>query len=284
VINSADIPLLGFEAQSLTFSTWERLRDALGPAAPTPLDGIVEQLRVRKDSAEVAQIREAIRIAEVAFCDVFGQADPQAEERILAASLEHRIRELGGAGFSFEAIVAVGDRAALPHYRPKKRKLREDGLLLVDWGAVGPDGYCSDLTRCLLIGPHVSEEIRRVHEIVATAQRTAIEAIRPGAELKAVDAAARAVIEEAGYGPRFGHGLGHGIGLNVHEAPRLSPAGDGRLEPGMVVTVEPGIYLPGIGGIRIEDDVLITEEGAEVLSTLPRDFADPETVRGWHPG
>ena len=178
---------------------------------------------------------------------------------------------------AFPPIIAAGDRAALPHCPPTARRVHEAGLLLVDWGAVGPGQYRSDLTRVLDThtkatslseGPRLAE----VHAIVLAAQQEAICAVRPGAVARDVDSAARSLIARAGHGEHFGHGLGHGIGLQVHEAPAIRPLSETVLQPGMVFTIEPGIYLPGWGGVRIEDDVLVTPDGCEVLSHLTRDL------------
>ncbi len=189
-------------------------------------------------------------------------------EREVAANIEHEIRRFGGRGCSFEPIVAVGARAALPHAPPTERQMREADFVLIDWGA--REGlYVSDLTRVFVTG-RISPKLERVYEVVLKAQLRAIETLRPGVRMADVDRAARSVIEQAGFGERFGHGLGHGIGLAVHEAPRLVDQNQQELKPGMVITVEPGIYLPGWGGVRIEDDVLITRDGHEVLSSLPK--------------
>ncbi|HEX7010598.1 MAG TPA: M24 family metallopeptidase, partial [Phycisphaeraceae bacterium] len=183
----------------------------------------------------------------------------------------YQMRKLGADGPSFPTIVAADASASLPHAIPGPRKLRKNGIVLIDWGARW-GGYCSDLTRVVALG-RMPPKLREIYQIVLDAQLAAIDAIAPGKPLKEVDAAARRLIERAGYGRQFGHSLGHGIGLDIHEMPTLSPRSDkGELEPGHVVTVEPGIYLPGIGGVRIEDDVLVTPRGAQVLSRLPKDL------------
>jgi Xaa-Pro aminopeptidase len=234
----------------------------------------VEQLRQCKDADEIAQIREAIRIAERAFSMFRAMLRPDDSEKELADALEMYVRRAGGTESSFPAIVAVGDRAALPHAPPTARRVEQDPLLLVDWGACGAF-YKSDLTRVLWRRHNgaASDKLERVFEVVLEAQRRAIAAVRPGVLGSDVDAAARSYIAEAGYGSYFTHGLGHGLGLQVHEAPGLRPTSTTVLQPGMVVTIEPGIYLPGWGGIRIEDDVVVTPDGVEVLTNCPRDFA-----------
>ena len=177
------------------------------------------------------------------------------------------MRLLGADGPSFPTIVAADANASLPHAIPGRRKVKKGGIVLIDWGAKW-GGYCSDLTRVVALGK-MPAKIQEIYQIVYDAQRAAIDAIEPGKALKEIDAAARTVIEKAGFGDQFGHSLGHGLGLDVHEQPTLSGRSKGSLEPGHVVTVEPGIYLPGVGGVRIEDDVLVTAKGRRVLSDLP---------------
>lgn len=268
---------IGFEADQVSFRFWEQLRDGAKSTELTPLNGLVEKLRSVKDAGEIAEIREAVRLAERAFRVVTAGLTPETTEIELAHEMEAVLRRFGAQGVSFETIVAVGDRAALPHYRPTRRRLSENGLLLIDWGARGPGGYVSDLTRTIATG-RLSTRMEKVYRIVNQAREAAIAAIRPGEKAVDVDAAARSVIEDAGFGKRFGHGLGHGIGLQVHESIRLSSISEDVLKAGMVVTIEPGIYLPGVGGVRIEDDVLVTREGCEILSTLPRDLEEVALV------
>ena len=235
------------------------------------MSGLVEELRSVKDAEEIAEIRAAVRLAERAFSSVIPGLTGDMTERDVAHALEAQIRRFGGQGHAFEPIVAVGDRAALPHYTPGRRTLSESGLLLIDWGARGAGGYRSDLTRTFATGK-LSAKMEKVHGIVLEALTKATAAIRPGAKASEVDAVGRGVIEQAGFGKYFGHGLGHGIGLQVHEGVRLSTISTDVLKVGQIVTVEPGIYLPGVGGVRIEDDVLVTRDGFEVLSTLPREL------------
>jgi Xaa-Pro aminopeptidase len=229
----------------------------------------VEKLRAVKDASEVAQIREAIGIAERAFAMFRAMLRPDDREKDLSDNLEHFIRRAGGRCASFPSIVAVGERAALPHAPPTDRPVGDAGLLLVDWGASGRF-YKSDLTR-VLATRKISPKFERVYGVVLTAQARALGTIRPGVKARDVDAEARAVIDREGFGQFFGHGLGHGLGLQVHEAPALRQNSEAVLEAGMVVTVEPGIYLPGWGGVRIEDDVLVTPDGCEVLTAVAKD-------------
>lgn len=262
---------LGFESHATTVDQWQTLGEATKFLELVPIAGLVENLRMIKDAYEVSEIRRAIRQAERGFDVVRASLTGQVTERQLAHELENAMRRFGAERASFHPIVAVGDRSALPHARPGHLALQTADLALLDWGAEAPSGYRSDLTRVLVTG-RIFPKLRKIYEVVLTAQRLAIDAIRPKAECRAVDAVARDFIQKSGYGKRFGHGLGHGIGLDIHEGPRFSPISTDRLSPGMVVTVEPGVYLPGWGGIRIEDDVLVTRDGCEVLTSLPKEL------------
>ncbi|WP_437204538.1 M24 family metallopeptidase [Planctomicrobium sp. SH664] len=262
---------VGFESHLVTVESIEQLAANCQKCELFPASRLVESLRAVKDSEEIAELRTAIRFAERGFESLKATLTKGKTESQVAAELEFALRQFGADGLSFPAIVAVGDRAALPHYRAGKNLISASPILLVDWGAKGPGGYRSDLTRTLLTGKG-DRKFEKVYRTVLQAQLEAIAAIRPGIECREVDEVARKVIREAGFGKYFDHGLGHGIGLDVHEFPRLSRGSTTVLRPGMVVTVEPGIYLPGWGGVRIEDDVLVTRQGCEVLSTLPKDW------------
>lgn len=262
---------LGVEGHLLPVGTLEALRQALPGLEPLALVSPIEKLRAVKDAGEIAEIRQAVKFAERGFEFLRAVITPQARERELAAEMEHAVRRLGADGFSFPAIIAVGDRAALPHYRAGERQISESPILLVDWGVKARSGYVSDLTRTVLTGKP-DRKFEKVYKTVLEAQLRAIEKIGPGVICKEVDAVARDFISEKGFGRYFDHGLGHGIGLEVHEQPRFSRNSEDVLQPGMVVTVEPGIYLPGWGGVRIEDDVLVTKDGHEVLSSVPKDW------------
>ncbi len=263
----------GFEGHALTWETANSLQSHASEGFWTAVNWEIEQLRAIKDKDEIAEIRSAIRLAERGFEYFKAILTPQQTERQLAALLEQAMREFGAVGCSFPAIIAVGDRAALPHYRPGDITVTQSSTLLIDWGARTRSGYVSDLTRTLLTGKK-DKTYERVYKTVLEAQQRAIEAIAPGVLCRDVDAVARQIIQKAGYGKNFGHGLGHGIGLDVHELPRLAGSSGTVLKPGMVVTVEPGIYLPGWGGVRIEDDVLVTRDGFEVLSSTPKGWND----------
>jgi Xaa-Pro aminopeptidase len=262
---------LAVEADSITVGLCDRIADRLKTVSLMPVSHFVERQRMVKDREEVAEIRRAIDQAERAFSVLRASLRPEQTEKEVADNLEHQMRLFGAKRASFESIVAVGPRAALPHARPTSQKIGDSDFVLVDWGA--DSLYKSDLTRVLVTGK-IPPKLERIYGVVLKAQLRGIEAIRPGFSCEEVDTAARKVIEDAGFGRNYGHGLGHGIGLDIHEGPRLGQGQKIILQPGMVVTVEPGIYLPGWGGVRIEDDVLVTKTGHEVLTSLPKQWSD----------
>jgi Xaa-Pro aminopeptidase len=261
---------LGIEAESVSVALYELIDSRLTATTLVPRTGLIEELRMIKDTEEIKLIRQAIWIAERAMQVIRATLRGDQTEAGIAAEIEYWIRQFGGSGCSFPSIVAVGSRAALPHAVPTSRRIEQSDFVLTDWGAKW-QGYASDLTRILVTG-RISPKLERVYGVVLNAQDRAIKTIGPGVLMSDVDAAARNAIAEAGFGKHFGHGLGHGIGLEIHEAPRMAVNTDQPLQAGMVVTVEPGVYLPGWGGVRIEDDVLVTDDGYEVLSTLPKDL------------
>ncbi len=271
-IKAARFARLAVEADSMTVGMHQRLVEGLPQVQLMSSSGLVEHLRQRKDSGEIELIRQAVRHAEKAFAVLRATLHPDKTEKQVADELEHQLRQFGAQGCSFPTIVAAGPRSALPHARATTQRLGGHDLLLVDWGADG-GLYKSDLTRVLVTGK-ISPKLERLYRVVLEAQQQGIAAVRPGALGHDVDAVARSVIEEAGFGRYFGHGLGHGLGLEIHEAPRLAAKSQVVLQPGMVVTVEPGIYLPGWGGIRIEDDVLVTRTGHEVLTSVPKQLEE----------
>ncbi|MBQ16005.1 MAG: aminopeptidase [Planctomycetaceae bacterium] len=277
VVSTARTGQLGIESHSTSVASWEKIEEAVSGSHP-PLElvavgMVVNELRAIKDADEIAEIRKAVVQAQRGFAAVSSVISSEMSELQVAHELEHLMRRFGAEGPAFEPIVAVGARAALPHARPGSTRIGDSGFVLVDWGARTTGGYRSDLTRLLVTGK-IPPKLEEIYGVVLSAQLRGIKAIRPGATLKSVDTAARRVIENAGFGKFFGHGLGHGIGLDIHEEPRFSPVAQGVLEPGMVITVEPGIYLPGRGGVRIEDDVLVTRDGHEVLTSVPKRFED----------
>jgi Xaa-Pro aminopeptidase len=259
---------VGFEREQLTYRAWAAWSEREAPAL-VPIEEWIEELRVLKSAPEVAAIRKACGIAEEAFERILAEVRQGITERELAARLDLELAARGAEGPSFETIVAFGERAALPHARPGQRELRRGDVVLFDFGAIA-DGYVSDMTRTVAYGEPPAE-MRAIYGVVLEAQAAAIRGMRSGMTGPEADRLARDVIEAAGHGPRFGHSLGHGIGLEVHEAPRLGRRSEDRLEAGMTVTIEPGVYIEGIGGVRIEDDALITDTGIELLTSAPKD-------------
>ena len=262
----------GFESAHLVHRDFQRLLDAGGRWQWRPTIDLVEVLRERKDAGEVALIGDAVRVAERALEQTVAQLRAGMTELEVAGLLESALRQAGSDGFAFPSIVASGPNAALPHARPGPRRLAAGDFLLIDFGArVG--GYCSDVTRTFVVG-RASDEQREVYEVVRSANERAVKSVRPGMTGRDADGVARGYIEDRGFGDLFGHSLGHGIGLEVHEAPRLARTADCPLLEGAVVTVEPGIYRPGWGGVRIEDDVHLGPQGAEVLTRFPRELME----------
>jgi Xaa-Pro aminopeptidase len=270
--------VIGIEAGHLTVArqewlvrTW-KTRGASITLRST--ERVVEQFRLVKDAAEVMVLRQAAEGLTSVANEAFGAVRAGVSERDVAAVIESALRRAGYERPAFDTIVASGPNGALPHYRAGHRALHTGDLVVLDFGGV-LDGYCSDLTRTVSVG-QPSPDAARLHAAVRAAQTAAIEAVRPGRAATDVDAAARQVLVAHGLGEAFGHGTGHGLGLDVHEEPRVSkPRSDVppvRLEPGMVFTIEPGAYVPGFGGVRIEDDILVTETGYEVLTSVPRDL------------
>jgi len=234
--------------------------------------GLVEELRMVKDKDEITRMRHAIAIAEKAFAVIRASLVPEQTEKEVADQLVHQMRLFGATDCAFPSIVGVGSNAALPHAIPGSRRISESSILLIDWGAC-EGWYNSDLTRVLVTGK-IPPKLKRIYGLVKKAQEAAIAAIRHGVTCDKVDHAARSVITKARHGKHFGHGLGHGLGLEVHESPRMGGKEKMKLKAGMVVTVEPGVYLPGWGGVRLEDDVLVTRTGHEVLSSITKEWDD----------
>jgi Xaa-Pro aminopeptidase len=287
---AAGLPRAGFEAAHLTVSRLRWIEATLrgGPELElVATEGIVESARIRKDAGEQATLREAARRLSAVLQGVLADVRAGLTETEVALALETGMRRTGFTRPAFDTIVASGPSSALPHARAGDRRLRAGDLVVLDFGGVY-NGYCVDLTRTVSVG-RPSAQAHRVYDAVRRAQQAAIAAVIPGVAVAAVDAAARESLTHDGYGEAFGHGTGHGLGIEVHEAPRVArpnPASAGRvyppghipeattLEPGMVITVEPGAYLPGFGGVRIEDDVLVTAEGCEVLTSVGRDLLE----------
>jgi Xaa-Pro aminopeptidase len=265
IVDAHGLDRLAFQSEHMTVSSLQSFQRELESIDFIGTAGHLSALRSIKDDHEVLLIERCIKIQQEALLSAFTQREPRMSEADFTALLEYEMRRGGATGASFEPIIATGTNSSVIHHMPGD-KLIQSGMLLVDWGA-RLDGYCSDLTRTFCIGP-MPTQMEEIYDIVLEAQLAAIDACQPGADCAAVDAAARSIIANAGYGKEFSHGLGHGLGMDVHESPNFSVKSSGvLLEPGMVMTVEPGVYLPGIGGIRIEDDVLITEDGHRVLSS-----------------
>jgi Xaa-Pro aminopeptidase len=275
--SAAGLEMVGFESAHLAHRDFQRLLDESGGArwrwrATTD---IVERQRERKDADKVANIAEAARIAIAALGATLPVVRPGMTEYAVAGTLEHALRDAGSEAFAFPTIVASGPRSALPHARASEREVRAGDLLLFDFGA-SFEGYCSDVTRTVVVGKADAEQ-RAVYEVVRGANEAAAAQVRPGMSGRDADAVARCYIQDRGWGEAFGHSLGHGLGLEVHEAPRLSRTADEALPAGAVVTVEPGIYRAGWGGIRIEDDVHVRDEasgGPQILTPFTRELIE----------
>lgn len=261
----------GLEAEHVSHVQWTAVAQVLGRGRRLKdASGQVERLRMKKDPGEIEAIRRAVALSSRAFAKAIRKARPGMSELALAAELDHQMRLLGAEGPAFETIVASGDRSALPHARPTARPIAADRILLVDMGA-SLNGYMSDMTRVAHMGPP-SPAARRLYDAVLEAQLAAIDAVKPGATAAGVDAAARAALRRRGLAKLFTHSTGHGLGLEIHESPRLGRLAPAPLEPGMTITIEPGAYQQGLGGVRIEDTVLVTDHGAEVLTPTSKEF------------
>jgi len=265
--------VVGFEADSTPYSSYRRLAQLLrGSKKLQPVQGIVEELRAIKDPEELQQMRAAADLAGGLFRPVVTTIRPGMPETAVAGQLELQARLAGAEGMSFDTIVASGTRSALPHGRASSQTVPDRGFIILDYGVILA-GYCSDMTRTVHMG-RASAEHRRMYEAVLKAQMASIEAVRPGVEAGEVDRAGREVLRKTGYDAYFTHSTGHGVGIEVHEMPRLAKGQTLKLMPGMVVTIEPGVYIPDVGGIRIEDMVLVTDSGHEVLTTVPKDLIE----------
>ena len=230
----------------------------------------IEKLRIIKDKTEIMKIRKACQIITETLKEVMEMIEPGLRELDIANELAYTMRKKGALGEAFQAIVISGERTSLPHGKPSEKKIEEGELITIDTGA-NYQKYNSDITRTFIMGKE-NEKQKEIYQIVFDAQRTALESVKPGIKCSELDKIARDIIKDKGYGKYFGHGLGHGVGLDIHESPRVSPNDTTILEPGMIITIEPGIYLSGIGGVRIEDTVLVTEDSYEVLTWFPKEM------------
>jgi len=264
--------VVGFETAHIQHRDFQRLLESGARWQWRPTVDLVETLRERKDETEIARISQAAEVATTALGRTLPQIRRGMKELAVAGILEKELRDAGSEGFAFPSIVASGPRSALPHAHSSVREIADGDFLLMDFGAI-VEGYCSDVTRTVVVGK-ASEEHRAVYEIVRMANELAAGGVRAGMTGRDADGLARDYIDRAGYGPQFGHSLGHGIGLEVHEAPRLARTADGALMEGAVVTIEPGIYRPGWGGVRIEDDVVLDPAGPRILTRFARELIE----------
>jgi Xaa-Pro aminopeptidase len=260
---------VGFESEHTSVARHQRLRELLPERVElVPVAGLVEKLRLIKDEHEIKQMTEATRIADDAFEALIAGGLGGRTERDLALALEHDMRLRGASGPSFNSIIAAGPHGALPHAQPRDVTIKDGDLVVIDWGAV-VNGYSSDCTRTVAVG-EIGAEAREAYELVLSAQLEGLDAVKAGGDGKVIDRTVRDIIDGAGHQEHYGHGLGHGVGLEIHEAPTLSKRSTDTLSAGNVVTVEPGVYLPGKFGIRIEDLVVVRDDGIEILTSLPK--------------
>jgi Xaa-Pro aminopeptidase len=271
-LRSARCERVAFEAHLVNVTEAENLRKAAKRVTWSPAEGVVEKQRLVKNDDEMERIRDASRVVARVIENAWGWLKEGVSEKEIADEMEFRMRKAGAQKSAFDTIVLFGENTSKPHGRPSDRKLRASDVVTIDAGCI-VDHYCTDITRTKFVGSRPLTDAKKVYEIVAESQRRGVNAVRAGAKAKAADGAAREFITRNGYGRRFRHGLGHGVGLEIHEAPRLTRLSNEVLARNMVVTVEPGIYLPGKFGVRIEDTVRVTETGAENLTgSLSRDF------------
>jgi Xaa-Pro aminopeptidase len=263
---------LGFNGEYLTFSGRARLEKSLGRAILVPADGIFSELGWVKDSGELASITKAVGISDVAFERVLPLVRPGVRESEVAAELEYQMIMLGSEKAAFESIVASGYRSALPHGAASRKKIKRGDFVTFDFGAT-VNGYVSDITRTVVVGKATARQ-RRIYDLVLKANRAGIARVKAGVSGKTVDNACRRIITRAGFGKNFGHGTGHGIGFFVHVGPRLSTISDDKLKVNNVITVEPGVYISGWGGVRIEDDVVVKRTGCQVLNKAPKNLLE----------
>jgi Xaa-Pro aminopeptidase len=263
---------VGFEADFVSVNFLNKLKEILPNVDFKPTSGLIESLSIVKDGEEIRRVKKAVKIADSAFAEILDELRPGAVECEIALELEYKMRKLGAENASFETIVASGQRSAMPHGRASTKKLHKGDFVTIDFGCLYK-GYASDITRTVVLG-RATEKQKKIYGIVQATQKAACRAVKPGVACNRIDGLAREMIMKAGFGDNFGHGLGHGIGMLVHDRPVLSPQSNDILEAGMIVTIEPGIYISNWGGVRIEDDVLVTPNGGQILSKSPRDLME----------
>ncbi len=263
---------VGVEAAFVSLKLQGLLKDLLPKADFRPTEKLIESLAITKDSEEIRKIKKAVRIADQAFSETLKYVKPGVKEKDIAIELEYNMRFQGADASAFDIIVASGQRSSMPHGIASDKKLRKGDFVTLDFGAVY-QGYVSDITRTVVLGKATAKQ-KKLYDIVLTAQKKGCKAAKPGLACSRLDGVVREVIMKSGYGDYFGHGLGHGIGMIVHDHPTLNSRSTDILREGMVVTIEPGIYIPNWGGVRIEDDVLITASGGQILSKSPKDLLE----------
>lgn len=270
LIDSCKLKRIGFEADFMTYAEVISLMKEFNQCEFVPLENFAESVTVRKNEQEIDLTKKAVEITDRVFEELLKIIKPGMTEREVAAHISFLHKSYGADGDSFDAIVAAGDHSAFPHARPTDRKINSGELLKLDFGCTYK-GMKSDMTRTVAIG-HVSDECRKIYEIVQEAQSRALGSVRAGINARDVDAVARDYIREMGYGRNFGHGLGHGLGYDIHEKPALNERANYVLEVNNIITIEPGIYVEGLGGVRIEDDVVVTKDGCEILNRSPKEL------------
>lgn len=269
VVKKFNIKKIGFEDNVVSYELYTKLANKI-EAELVAMKGIIEDIRLIKDNSEVESIKKAAAIADKAFSHMLNFIKAGMSEREIGLELEFTMKKLGAKDLSFPSIVASGLRSALPHGRATDKIIKKGELLTLDFGCIFEE-YCSDMTRTVAIG-EIDDKLKDIYNVVLQAQENVLKFIKPGEKANKVDSIAREYISKKGYGSYFGHGLGHGVGREIHEAPRLSPMSETILKDGMIVTDEPGIYIPSIGGVRIEDLVLVTKDGCETLSKSPKEL------------
>ena len=270
IIASKGVKSLGFEQNVITYKKYLDMKKNLKVSELKPVDGMIEDIRVKKDSNEIETIKKAVEIADNAFSHILNYIKPGVREYEIAIEIEHYMKRQGAKGSSFETIVASGHRSSLPHGTATDKKIENNEVITIDFGAIY-DNYCSDITRTIFVG-QPNEKFLKIYNIVLEAQKTALMGAKKGLLGSEIDSIARDIIDKNGYGENFGHGLGHGVGLEVHEMPSLSKRGNMKMENGMVVTIEPGIYINELGGVRIEDTVVINDDTPIVLTQSSKDI------------
>lgn len=263
---------LGFESNHLSCGTYRNLKALLPDCLLVPTENLIESVSVKKDQIEIDKIRKAVHITDQVFSEILGFIKPKVKELDIAAEIEYRFKRYGSTTPLYETIVASGKRSALPHGRASSKKIEKGDLVTLDMGAVY-EGYTADLTRTVVVGK-ANKRQKNLYNLVLKAQKQALGKIKPKMRACDLDKVARGVIKRAGYGKYFGHGLGHGIGLVIHDNPAINTRNEQLLQPGMIITIEPGIYIPNWGGIRIEDDVLVTNKGCEILTKAEKSLIE----------